>query len=250
MSSVVAIVQARLGSSRLPGKTLEILFDKPLLGHILERIAAARTIDHIVVATTTSGIDDALIPVAEHFGASVFRGSENDVLDRFFLASLRFGDSTIVRVTADDPFKDPEVIDYAVNLRRKLNIDYCSNTLKPSYPEGIDIEVFSSSALEKAHIHARLPSEREHVTPYIWKRSTEFSVHNFSAPTDLSHLRWTIDYAADLEMARAVYRHLYPRKRIFLMEDILALAQEKPDLFHDAQQIVRNEGYLKSITQE
>jgi spore coat polysaccharide biosynthesis protein SpsF len=250
MSDVVAIVQARLGSSRLPGKTLEILFDKPLLGHILERIAAAKTIDHIVVATTTSGIDDALIPVARQFGADVYRGSENDVLDRFYQTSRKFGGSVIVRITADDPFKDPEVIDHAVNLRRDLGVDYCSNTLRPTFPEGIDIEVFSNSALERAQLQAGLQSEREHVTPYIWKRPTEFSIHNFSAPTDLSYFRWTIDYAADLEMARAVYRHLYPRKRIFLMDDILKLAKEKPDLFRNTQHVVRNEGYLKSITQE
>ena len=250
MSDVVAIVQARLGSSRLPGKTLEVIYDKSLLAHILERVAAARTVDRITVATTTSAADDAIVPVARAMGANVFRGSENDVLERFQLAAEFSNARAIVRITADDPFKDPEVIDRAVSLLDELKVDYCSNTLHPSFPEGIDVEVFTSDALRTAFRNATLPSEREHVTPYIWTRPKEFKLHNVSHEPDLSSLRWTIDYPADLSMAREVYRQLYPVHRIFLMRDIQVLLERDPSIARLNPGIARNEGYQRSLAAE
>lgn len=250
MSDVIAVIQARVGSTRLPGKTLEVLYDKSLLGHILERIAAARTVTRIVVATTTSPLDAELASTAREFGASLFRGSEHDVLDRFCQALQDVDQATVVRVTADDPFKDPEIVDQAVNLHRDLGTDYCSNTIVPSFPEGLDIEVFTLAALRLAHRQALLQSEREHVTPFIWKRPDKFRLHNFTYTEDLSHLRWTIDYACDLGMAREVYRSLYPSKRIFLMRDILALLNSHPEAFAGNENLPRNEGYLKSISKD
>lgn len=250
MSKVIAIIQARLGSSRFPGKTLQRVDDKPLLEHIIERIRAARRLDGIVVATTVYAADDPIVTLAERLQIGIFRGSESNVLERFHGAAVHARADVIVRVTADDPFKDPEIIDQAIELLQKGSYDYCSNTLQPSYPEGIDIEVFTFAALDAAFTEARLDYEKEHVTPFIWKRPERFSLHNFSCKPDLSHMRWTIDYEKDLKFAREVYRRLYPRKRIFLMRDILELLEREPALGQINSGLIRNEGYQRSLVKE
>jgi spore coat polysaccharide biosynthesis protein SpsF len=239
-----------MGSSRLPAKTLERVYDKPLLEHIIERIRAARRVNGIVVATTAHAADDPIVTLAERLQTGVFRGSENNVLERFHGAAVHSGAEVIVRVTADDPFKDPEIIDHAVELRQSGSYDYCSNTLQPSYPEGNDTEVFTFVALHEAFTEARLGSEQEHVTPFIWKHPERFSLHNFSHKPDLSHLRWTIDYEKDLEFAREVYRRLYPHKTIFLMRDILELLEREPALSHTNSGIPRHEGYKRSLASD
>jgi spore coat polysaccharide biosynthesis protein SpsF (cytidylyltransferase family) len=155
-----AIVQARMGASRLPGKTLADLHGQPLLLRVLDRIRACRTVKKIVVATTDAPEDEAVRNAATAWGAAVYAGSRDDVLDRFYQAARREGAQTIVRITADDPFKDPRVVDEAVG--RFLNepgVDYVSNTLNPTYPEGLDVEVFAFRALETAWREARLASE-------------------------------------------------------------------------------------------
>lgn len=250
MSKTAAIIQARIGSTRLPAKTLRILHERPLLGHIIERVAAAKLVDEIVVATSTDVGDNPIEELARRMGVGIFRGSETDVLARYHGAAHACGADVVVRVTADDPFKDPEVIDQAVSLLVSGRYDYCSNTIHPTFPEGIDIEAFTFEALDKAHCEAVLNSEREHVTPYIWKRPEQFRVHNFKNTEDLSGLRWTIDYQADLEFAQAVYRRLYPSKRIFLMKDILNLLCREPALGVSSAQVIRNEGYHKMLEKE
>jgi len=247
---IVAIMQARLGSSRLPEKTLKILFDKPLLEHIIERVRAATRVRDIVVATSIQSLDDPIAALAQRVGVRAFRGSEDNVLERFYGAAFQNGADIIVRITADDPFKDPEVIDQAITLLLEKGCDYCSNTLQPTFPEGIDVEVFRFSALERAFKEARLPSETEHVTPYIWKHPELFALHNFGHGQDLSHMRWTIDYENDFLFAREVYRRLYPAKRIFLMRDILNLLAREPAIGRINGGVARNEGYQKSLTKE
>ena len=248
MSKTVAIIQARNGSTRLPAKTLRILHDRPLLEHIIERVAAAGLVGETVVATSTNVEDDPIEELARRMQVGLFRGSETDVLARYHGAASACGADVIVRVTADDPFKDPEVIDHAVSLLASGKHDYCSNTIVPTFPEGIDIEAFTFEALDKAFREAVLTSEREHVTPYIWKRPERFRVRNFRNAEDLSGLRWTIDYQADFEFAQTIYRRLYPHKRIFLMRDILDLLRREPGL--EAAGVVRNEGYLRMLEKE
>jgi spore coat polysaccharide biosynthesis protein SpsF len=250
MSKIAAIIQARSGSTRLPAKTLRILHVRPLLGHIIERVAAARLVGEIVVATSTGVSDDPIEELARRMGVGIFRGSETDVLARYHGAASACGADVVVRVTADDPFKDPEIIDHAVSLLATGRYDYCSNTISPTFPEGIDIEVFTFEALDKAHGEAVLTSEREHVTPYIWKRPERFNIHNFRNTEDLSGLRWTIDYQADFEFAQAVYRRLYSSKRIFLMKDVLDLLRREPALAGSSTQVGRNEGYNKMLAKE
>lgn len=250
MSRTTAIIQARTGSTRLKAKTLRILHDRPLLAHIIERVAAAKYVGEIIVATSSNAGDDPIEELARHMQVGIFRGSEDDVLARFHGAANACGADVIVRVTADDPFKDPDIIDLAVSLLDAGRYDYCSNTIVPTYPEGIDIEVFTFEALDRAFREAVLSSEREHVTPYIWKHPEKFSVHSFKNAVDLSGLRWTIDYEADFEFAEAVYRRLCPQKRIFLMDDVLDLLRREPGLGADQAGVVRNEGYLRTLKME
>ncbi len=249
---VVGIIQARMGSTRLPGKALADLAGAPFLARVIERMQHAETLDALVLATTTDPTDDPLVDLAEHLGVAVYRGSVEDVLDRFTQAARQAEAALIVRITADDPFKDPQVTDHAVRLwlAQPEALDYVSNTLEPTYPEGLDIEVFTRAALERAWREARLPSEREHVTPYLWKHPDRFRILNFKHERDLSHLRWTVDYPEDLAFARAVYQRLYRPGEVFLMEDILRLLEAEPSLAQINTGIRRNEGYLKSLAED
>jgi spore coat polysaccharide biosynthesis protein SpsF len=247
---IVAIVQARMGSTRLPGKTLLEIAGKPFLLQLLERIAAARLVDQIVVATTKDPADQPIADAASGWGAGTFRGSENDVLDRFYKAATEAEAAIIIRITADDPFKDPDVNDLVVSrLIDNATLDYASNTIVPTYPEGLDVEVFTYEALARAWNEAKLPSEREHVTPYIWKHPEKFRIENVTHEPNLSHLRWTLDYEADLNFTRAVYERLY-RGQIFRMKDVLDLLDREPALAEMNSGIVRNAGYAASVQRE
>lgn len=246
---IVAIVQARMGSTRLPGKSLADLAGKPLLQRVIERCQASAMIDDVWLATTTEAIDNALADLCGRIGVKVYRGSVDDVLDRFYQTARKATADVVVRVTADDPFKDPEVIDLAVRRLLRGGLDYVSNTIEPTYPEGLDIETVTFEALERAWKEARLASEREHVTPYIWKNPQWFQIENFLLDTNLSHLRWTVDYEQDLKFARAVYERL-GHEGIFSMHDVLALIEKEPELATINQGIVRNQGYLKSLAHD
>ena len=246
----VAIMQARTTSTRLPGKVLLRLFGKTVIEHILTRVRAAKRVDALCVATTTNATDDAVAAIAHACGAAVYRGSEDDVLDRFYQAAKETQADTIIRITADDPFKDPQVIDEIVQTYEQGGLDYVSNTMQPTYPEGIDVEVFSMAALAKAWHEATLPSEHEHVTPYIWKHPELFRTKNVAYEKDLSQLRWTLDKPEDWVFVQQVYDALYPKKPLFLMDDILQLLDERPFLRTLQSATIRNEGYLKSLAEE
>jgi spore coat polysaccharide biosynthesis protein SpsF len=249
-TKTVAIVQARMGSSRLPGKTLADIHGKPLLQHVIQRVGAATMIQEVVVATTMEAEDEAIVQLAQQLQTPVVRGSALDVLDRYYQAARVHGAGTVVRITADDPLKDPDVIDkVVVELLAESAVDYASNTLRPTYPEGLDVEAFTFHALEKAWREAALPSEREHVTPYIWKHPWRFRIKEVCHTEDLSHLRWTVDYDDDLRLVREVYARL-DGCRVFGMHDILRLLQEHPELAALNRGIVRNEGYNESLKKD
>jgi len=239
-----------MGSTRLPGKTLADICGKPLLAHVIQRVLASHLVREVVVATTPEPADVPIIRLSKEYGASTYVGSIEDVLDRFYQAARIAGAETIVRVTADDPFKDPAVIDEVV--RRLLDdpsLDYASNTLEPTYPEGLDIEAFTFSALERAWKEASLQSDREHVTPYIWRNPQDFRIASVRHSSDLSSLRWTIDYEPDLLFAREIYARLY-RGQVFLMPEILALLASEPCLADINSGFERNVGYLASLEKE
>jgi spore coat polysaccharide biosynthesis protein SpsF len=240
-----------MGSTRLPGKTMTPIAGKPLLEHVLERAAKSELAGKIVVATTVNPEDDMIEQFASAWGAEVFRGSSDDVLDRYCKAARRFELDTIVRLTADDPFKDPEIVDRGIGLFlcARGQFDYVSNNLRPSYPDGLDVEVFKFSALETAWREARKPSHREHVTPYIWMQPERFALYSFAHTEDLSHLRWTLDNPQDLQFARAVYEEIYTGEP-FSMQAVLDLLARRPELAAINQGFRKNEAFWKTIAAE
>jgi spore coat polysaccharide biosynthesis protein SpsF len=245
---IAAIIQARMASTRLPGKVMADLAGKPLVERVVERTRLAASLDLVLVATSDRPSDD---PLASHCAARdilCFRGSQDDVLDRYYRAASEIGADVIVRLTADCPLLDPGVIDSVVETFRSGEFDYVSNTLRPTYPDGLDTEVFGREALDRAWRKATLSSEREHVTPYIWKHPDQFRVGNVANEEDLSALRWTVDEPQDLEFVRRVYTSLGNRQ--FSMSDVLAVLREYPDLAEINGGFARNEGYQKSLRED
>ena len=247
---IVAIVQARMGSTRLPGKVLAPLHGRPLLEWVMQRTAMASTVNQVVVATTINREDDAIAAFAEQSGFAVFRGSQDNVLARFHLCARAFGADLIVRITADDPLKDPEIIDDIVRRLIAADADYCSNTIHPSFPEGLDVEAFTADALARAFDEAKLPSEHEHVTPYIWKNPAIFRIDQLSLSPDRSAWRWTVDDPADLAFVDALLTAAGPRMDIGYRDLIDIVERSEELLGKSTNRAVRNAGYLKSLDKE
>ena len=247
MKKVVAIIQARMGSTRLPGKVLKEIVGKPMLWHVINRVKHAKELDDIVIATTDLKEDTQILDIASEIGVKTYAGSENDVLDRYYQTAIMSNADVIVRITADCPLADPNVIDNVIRYYRTNDFDYVSTSIKPTFPDGIDVEVFSFASLKKAWDEAKLASEREHVTPYIWKNPNIFKIKNYENDSDISYLRWSVDEESDLEFVRAIYSKLYVKDKLYYMEDVLNLLLKKPELTDINKDIVRNEGYLHSL---
>lgn len=206
---------------------------RPMLSHVIERASAIPGVTDVILATSRNPLDDRLVEFARAAGLPWVRGSEEDVLDRFRAALTAHPADVIVRVTPDCPLLDPEVSGLVVAeyLSRVGAVDYVSNVHPPTYPDGLDTEVLSRDALDRAWREARLPSEREHVTTYIWRHPERFRLGNVRHPEDLSGLRWTVDTAVDLEFVRAVYSHLAVDGRPpFGMAAVLTLLRARPEL--------------------
>jgi spore coat polysaccharide biosynthesis protein SpsF len=230
----VAVVQARMTSTRLPGKVMMPVLGKPLLGYELERIARAGSISRIVVATTRNGTDDVVERYVSSLGFGVYRGSEDDVLGRYREAAAAFGASVVARLTADCPLIDPAVIDHVVNafFDDESAPDYASNVLgRRTYPRGLDTEVFTAKALEKSWKEAELPSEREHVTPYMYNHPEIFKLKGIYNGTDLSIHRWTVDTKEDFTLIKLILEALYPSNSAFSLENIVNLMDSNSSLF-------------------
>jgi spore coat polysaccharide biosynthesis protein SpsF len=228
---VVAILQARMGATRLPGKPLLSVLGKPLLGYQLERLHRAATLDKIVVATTTAPDDHKIADLCHLENVLVYKGSEEDVLQRYYEAAKLHGADIVVRVTGDCPLIDPAVVDRAVTffLTHMPKYDYVANSPKRTYPRGLDVEVFSFRALERAQAEASKPMEREHVTPYFYLHPELFTLGCIEREPDLSHHRWTVDTAEDFALIERLITALYPDNPDFTTEDILAVLKEHPD---------------------
>jgi spore coat polysaccharide biosynthesis protein SpsF len=226
---VVVIVQARMGSTRLPGKVLMDLCGRPMLERQIERLRRATTPDAIVIATTTGRGDAPIVALATALGVPVYRGPEDDVLARYAGAAEAHRADVVVRVTADCPLIDPVVLDRCV--RRLLDapeLDYVSNALPRTYPRGLDVEALTRAALDAAHREASEGADREHVTRYVWRRPQRFRIAGVTDDADHSHLRWTVDAPEDLEVVRAVYAALYGADPEFGYADALRHAREHP----------------------
>lgn len=248
--SVMAFIQARLGSTRLPGKVLLDLGGKPVLERVVERVAKAVGIGNVVVLTTLGFQDLALVRFCAERGILVFCGSEGDVLDRFYQAAKILKPDHIIRITADCPVMDPAIITEVVERHLSSGVDYTSNTLIERYPDGEDVEVIRMAALRLAWERAELASEREHVTPYIRKHPEMFARESVICKEDHSGQRWTLDNEPDYVFLTALYRELGPIDECFGMDAILKLISLRPDLASINSGIVRNEGLLKSLRED
>ncbi len=248
-SRVLVVIQARLGSTRLPGKTLVDIAGRPMLAWVVERAAAIPGVDGIVLATTNRPGDDRLADFAREGKLSCVRGSEEDVLDRFHLALSEHPADIVVRVTPDCPLLDSEVAGRVLSEFRRLEgrVDYVSNVHPPTFPDGLDTEVFSRAVLAAAWREARLPSDREHVTTFVWRQPERFCLANVTSGQDLSAERWTVDTAADLEFVQAVYAALGRGIRPFGMDDVLRLLAAQPGLRRLNAGQRRNEGLDRSL---
>lgn len=232
MVKTIAIVQARMASTRLPGKVMLDVCGKPVLLHIIDRLKACKFLDNIVIATTINKRDDIIFDLIKNYDndIGVFRGSEKNVLERYYLAAKKFNADIVVRVTSDNPLIDPTLIDGLIREFLRKECDYASNSLNRTFPLGLDAEVFSLNALEKAYQSANHDYEREHVTPYIKENPDKFKLFNVSNDINLSHLRWTLDTKEDFEFIKVVYQKIYPKKQMFLMNDVLDLLDKEPEL--------------------
>jgi len=235
-----AILQARVSSSRLPGKVLAPILGQPMIARQVERIRRACLIDELVVATSEDPSDDPLAAWAQAESLTVYRGSLEDVLGRFVGVIETFGPETVVRLTADCPLACPRVIDAVIEFFRDSGAEYCSNTLTPTFPDGLDVEVVRSSVLTEVAEISTDPAEREHVTLGVYRRPERFRLANYAGTTDLSALRWTVDTADDLAFVTRVFQALYPTRPNFDSEDVLELLAQAPELRRTAEDGIRN----------
>jgi len=242
---IAAIIQARTSSTRLPNKVFADIEGSPLISHVVDRVSRSRLIEKIIIATTKNSHDDTLEEYAINNNIAVFRGDENDVLLRFFGAAKQYDVTTIARITADDPFKDPQVIDLVIRSFLDYRVDFAYNNHPPTFPEGLDVEVFSYEALAQAVRDSFNAFEREHVTQYFYRNPNRFKQINVSNFENLSDLRWTIDSQEDLDMAREVYSKLYQNGEIFYMRDILKLLKRYPHIANINKDVKRSALYNK-----
>lgn len=228
---IMIIVQARMTSTRLPGKILKQVLSKPLLEYQIERLRRIKPADGIMIATTTNAADDEVIKLCDRLGIEYYRGPEEDVLARYYGAAIQSGADAIVRVTSDCPVIDPEVSGRVIEqfLINHPSYDYVSNTLKRTYPRGLDTEVFSFAGLKDAHENAKLAAEREHVTPYFYTRPDMFNIMCVENDADNSFHRWTVDTKEDFMLIENIISALYPAKPEFTTDDIISLLKKHPN---------------------
>jgi len=241
------IIQARMGSTRLPGKVMLEILGKPVLWHVINRVSRAKLISGVIVATTTKKEDDVIADFCKKNGIPVYRGSEDDVLDRYYQCAKQYNIRDIVRITADCPLHDPNIIDLVIKEYLKGGYDYVSNTIQYTFPEGVDVEVFSFKVLEEAWRHAKLPSEREHVTTYILKNE-KFKKKNVTASKKYPLYHLSLDRPEDYIFITKIYEGI--GKEMFYLEDVIRYLEEHPDLIKINQHVKINEGYLKSLKQD
>ena len=227
---VAAIIQARRGSTRLPDKVFLELSNKPLLEHVVNRLKNSELLNEIIIATTNLPNDNLIESWAYNNKISVFRGSENNVLERYYEAAKKFKVDVIVRITADDPFKDYRLVDEAVSGLIQNKLDFVCNNNPVSFPEGLDVEVFTFRALEVSYNNVISDFDKEHVTQYIHKNKDKFNIANILNDKDLSFYRWTLDTIEDYKFDQKIYSELYKEGDIFLREEIFDLLEKKPSI--------------------
>ncbi len=243
------IIQARMGSSRLPGKVMKLIDDKnPILYYVIKQLEHSKLIDKLVVATSTLPEDDIIDNYVKKIGIECFRGSEKDVLDRHYQCAKKFSFEIIVRIPSDKPLIDPEIVDNVIKKFTSDHYDYVTNFLPYSFPYGTEVEVFSFNALESTWKNSKLPSEREHVTPYIYKNKKNFRIFNLTNSKDLSKYRWEVDRENDLKLVRMIVAKIMDRP--ILTKNIIDLFSKEPNLIKINQTDIPDEGYIKSLKED
>ncbi|MGO4374511.1 NTP transferase domain-containing protein [Paenibacillus sp. MCAF20] len=226
----VAIVQARLGSTRLPSKVLMPLMDKTVLEHVVDRLRKVPLIDEVVIATTIKPSDDAIITEAERIEAAWYRGSEENVLSRYYEAAKQYNADIVIRITSDCPVIDPEVTNETIRFFMDRKVDYASNTIERTFPRGLDTEVFTMEGLELAYQEAHSADHFEHVTPYFYQNPSRFKLAYYTGDADYSHYRWTLDTEEDYRHLTEIYNHLYTAGDTFHWSEAIKLMKRYPAL--------------------
>jgi spore coat polysaccharide biosynthesis protein SpsF len=240
---ILAVLQARCSSTRLPGKVLKPILGVPMLLRQIERVKRSACIEKILVATSDDPSDDPIESICEENGIVCFRGKLDDVLDRFYQAASLYLPLHVVRLTGDCPLSDPDLIDRVIRFHLQGEFDYTSNALEPTFPDGLDVEIFRYSCLEKTWHNARSPADREHVTPYMYRTTGRAEMGSYTNRIDLSHLRWTVDEEADFLLITRIYEALYVQNPFFATQDILDYLFQNPELLKLNSQYKRNERY-------
>ena len=227
----VIIIQARMASTRLPGKILKKVLDKPLLEYQIERLRRVKLADEVLIATTINKTDESIVELCNSLSVPHFRGSEEDVLSRYYEVAKVHQTDAIVRVTSDCPLIDPQVIDRVIKfyIDHQTEYDYVSNSLERTYPCGMDTEVFSFKALQEAFLEATALPDREHVTPFIYRQPQRYSLANVNYSENQSHHRWTVDTPEDFELIKRIIEAIYPNLPGFTLRDCLNLLQNNPE---------------------
>lgn len=227
---VLAVIQARMGSTRLPGKVLADIAGMPMLWHVINRLEPSELIEKVVVATSKDTKDDAIEEFCKKYNFEFFRGSEEDVLDRYYKTAAFYNADIIVRITSDCPLIDYRVVDKVIKAFIENKVGAASNTAERTFPRGLDTEVISFGALKKCWEETKNPYQREHVTPYIYEKPDLFGLFSFKNDVDLSYLRWTVDEKDDMEFVKKVYEKLYRADKVFTMDDVLVLLKDNPSI--------------------
>ena len=253
MSKIVAIIQARMGSSRLPEKVLMPIVGKPVLWHIANRLRCVKKINKIIIATSNTEKDDKIEEFCQKYEINCFRGSEEDVLDRFYRAAEQFSADYLIRITGDCPLVDPSLVSTLIDFFLNDNFDHCGIATGAGFaqegfigrfPDGLDTEIFTLNALKTAWLEAKGSMFREHVTPYIWKQPDRFKIGSLkSTVRDYSEYRWTLDNIEDYELIKWIYEQLYFTKSNFNMYDIVALLEKNTEVLKKNKHLLGKEGY-------
>lgn len=248
MLNISAIIQARIGSTRLPGKVLMKLNEDTVLSLLLKQLKHSKFLDKKIIATTNNPKDDVIEKFTTSNNIKLFRGDSDNVLDRYYQCAKRFSLTHIVRITADNPLIDPDIIDQAIKKYSTFKYDYLTNSIDRTFPNGTEVEIFSFDALEIAWKYAKKISEREHVTPYFYNNPKKFKIHHFKQEKNQSKFRYTIDRKEDYALVVEILSRI--KKRPIRTSDIIDLLTTNPQLLKLNSHIITNEGYIKSIKED
>jgi spore coat polysaccharide biosynthesis protein SpsF len=245
---ILGIIQVRIDSTRLPGKVLKEIDNKPLLWYLYERVSFSKELEKVVIATVNNESNLPIIKFAQENKIEYYAGSEYDIIDRLYQTARKFGGKIIVRITGDCPLIDPIVIDKVTKfyLDNKYKYDYVSNTVKPTYPDGLDVEVIPFTTIKKAWNNVKNPFCREWICSYIVEHPESYRIGNVKNEKDLSYLRWTVDYEEDFVFITHIFKRLYPIKKKFYMDDILKLLEKEPWLKEINNKYKRNVSYYEA----